>query len=202
VEGSLTSEALREEVASRISLVLEPNHMEDGVEIMDILQRADVLRQSRLFQELRGEELVGIAALVEEQRLKKGHELTGEAADSYLYIVVEGKLAMRRDGKVIATAGPGEVFFEPGLLDGAEAQSQIVIVEDSRVLRLTRQALTRIMEERFTVVRGLLSHLGGLVRGKNEEEAAAAPAAPSGSGPNGAGKRRWGRSRSEERATA
>lgn len=168
---------------------------------MDILQRADVLRQSRLFQDLRGEELVGIAALVEEQRYKKGHELTGEAADGFLYIVMEGKLGMRHDGKVIASAGPNEVFFEAGLLDGAEASSEILVMEDSRVLRLTREALTRIMEERFTVVRGLLSHLGGVVRSKNEEDAEAAPApAASGPGSNGAKRRRFGRSRTGERA--
>jgi CRP-like cAMP-binding protein len=203
VEGTLTSEALREEVASRISLVLEPIHVDDGVEIMDILQRADILRQSRVFQDLRGEELVGIAALVDELRYKKGHALEGEAADGYLYIVVEGKLGMQRDGKLIGSAGSGELFFEPGLLDGHEAESQIVVLEDSRVLRLTRQALTRIMEERFTVVRGLLNHLGAMVRGKaaNEAESAApVPAAANGSG--GATRRRWGRSRKEERATA
>jgi CRP-like cAMP-binding protein len=201
VEGKLTSEALREEVASRISLVLEPAHLEEGVEIMDILQRADILRQSRIFHELRGEELVGIAALVEELRYKKGHELTGEAADGYLYIVSEGRLGLQQDGKVFAEAGEGEVFFEPGLLDGAEAESAIVVLEDSRVLRMTREALNRIMEERFTVVRGLLSHLGEVVRQRDAAAASAAPTPPSHATANGAGKRRWGRSRREERVT-
>jgi AAA family ATP:ADP antiporter len=202
VEGKLTSEALREEVASRISLVLEPAHLEEGVEIMDILQRADILRQSRIFHELRGEELVGIAALVEELRYKKGHALTGEAADGYLYIVAEGRLGLRKDGKVFAEAGEGEVFFEPGLLDGAEAQSDIEVLEDSRVLRMTREALNRIMEERFTVVRGLLSHLGEVVRRRDSAATSAMPASSPPPTANGSGgKRRWGRSRREERVT-
>src|SRR5690606_23730409 len=88
VEGRLTAEALREEMASRISLVLERPYSDEGIDIMDILQRADVLRQSRIFRDLRGEELAGIAALVEEQRYRKGHELTGEETEGYLYLVV------------------------------------------------------------------------------------------------------------------
>jgi hypothetical protein len=58
------------------------------------------------------------------------------------------------------------------------------------------------MEERFTVVRGLLSHIGEVVRRRDAAATSATPSAtPTGSA-NGAGKRRWGRSRREERVTA
>jgi AAA family ATP:ADP antiporter len=175
VEGRLTVESLREEMASRISLVLERPYSDEGIDIMDILQRADMLRQSSIFRDLRGEELAGIAALVEEQRYKKGHQLTGEATEGYLYVVVEGRLAMARGANVEASAGPGEVLFDPGLLDGLEPYNDMTATEDSRVLRLSRQAFTRIMEERFTVVRGLLAHLGGMVRGTGGDAPASGP---------------------------
>jgi AAA family ATP:ADP antiporter len=197
VEGTLTAEALREEMASRISLVLDRPYDEEGIDIMDIVQRADTLRQNKVFRELRGEELAGIAALVDEQRYRKGHTLSGDA-DGYLYIIAEGRLGLMRGDALIATAGPGEVFFDAGLLDGLESQEQqMVALEDSRVLRLSRGAFTRIMEERFTVVRGLLSHLGGIVRGgaNGEKNAPSTLAKPAPFPANG------GRSRRPQRKT-
>jgi CRP-like cAMP-binding protein len=132
---------------------------------MDIVQRADRLRQNQVFGDLRAEELAGIAALVDEQRFKKGHRLSGEE-ESYLYVVVDGQMGMMRGEDLIVSAGPGDVFFDPGLLDGQESESEMVALEDTRALRLSRLAFTRIMEERFTVVRGLLRHLGGVIRGE------------------------------------
>ena len=165
VEGTLTPEALREEMASRLSLVLEQPQSDEEIDIMDILQRADVLRKSTVFRDLRGEELAGIAALVQEERYKKGRTLGGsEAAGGQLYIVLDGRLGVEKDGEVIHSAGPGEIFFDPALLDGREPEGEMVALEDARVLSLSRAAFTRIMEERFTVVRGLLNHLGELVR--------------------------------------
>jgi AAA family ATP:ADP antiporter len=190
VEGTLTAESLREEMASRLSLVLDRPYSEEGIDIMDIVQRADMLRQNKVFHDLRGEELAGIAALVDEQRFKKGHKLTGED-ESYLYIVVEGRLAMMRGEDSIASAGASEIFFDPGLLDGQESQNEMMALVDSRVLRLSRQAFTRIMEERFTVVRGLLSHLGEVVRNETNGRVASAPAPAKGSAPTAG----WGRRR-------
>jgi ATP:ADP antiporter, AAA family len=202
VEGRLTVEALREEMASRISLVLERPYSDEGIDIMDILQRADTLRQSSIFRDLRGEELAGIAALVEEQRYKKGHRLTGEETEGYLYVVVEGRLSTQQRDVVEASAGPGEVIFDPGLLDGREPLHDMVVIEDTRVLRLSRQAFTRIMEERFTVVRGLLSHIGSLVRDENHRNGAVGiPAAGDREGPEqGSGRKARRRAREEEGA--
>jgi AAA family ATP:ADP antiporter len=199
VEGTLSAEALREEMASRLSLVLDQPHTDEGIDIMDIVQRADMLRRNKVFGELRGEELAGIAALLDEQRFKKGHRLTGEE-EAYLYIVVEGEMGMVRDDEVIARAKDGEVFFDPGLLDGEEAESEMVALDDTRALRLSRLAFTRIMEERFTVVRGLLNHLGGVVRGSSNGAAKSkeAPTQPKATVPV-PGSPGWGRRRRSER---
>ena len=169
-EAPLTAEALREEMASRISLVLGRRDIDEEIDIMDILQRADTLRKSKVFGNLRGEELAGIAALVEEERCRKGEMLTGEALEDYLYVVVEGRIGTVKDDTLLASAGPGEVFFDAGLLDGLEPEGDLKALEDSRVLRLSRTAFTRIMEERFTVVRGLLAHMGDMVRNSQPAE--------------------------------
>ncbi len=180
VEGVLTPEELREAMASRISLVLDEPYIEEAVRIMDILDRADVLRKTDVFRELRGEELAGIAALMDEVRAEEGDPVGTEGSTGQLVVVVRGRAVVRRGERVLHDAGPGEVLVAPGFLDGRPADSESVAVEDSVLLTLPRPAFQRLLEERFTVVRGLLAHLAAVLR----EEGRGGPGeAPEGKAP-------------------
>lgn len=163
VSGCLTPEDLREEMASRVSLVLDTPHIEESIDIMDVLERADRIRRTLVFRELRGEELVGIAALMEERRYSKGEVLRGGAALE-LHVVLEGRLEGRVDGEgPRVVAGADEVFVDAAFLTGGAASSTPTAAEATRTLSLDRAAFFRLMEERFTVVRGILAHLGEVV---------------------------------------
>ena len=80
--------------------------------------------------------------------------------------------------------------MDPAFLDGHEPETQPVALDETRVLVMPRIAFMRLMEERFTVVRGFMAHLAGVVRtlgeaDENENEPAPAPE-------NGRGEeRRW-----------
>ncbi|MBW3535356.1 MAG: HEAT repeat domain-containing protein, partial [Gemmatimonadetes bacterium] len=169
VEGVLTPRELREQMASRISLVLDEPYIEEAVRIMDILERADVLRKTDVFRELRGEELAGIASLMDEERLKEGEAAALDGDGSRLLVVVKGRVGAREDDRVVRSAGPGEVLVDPGFLDGRPSGTDSVALEESVVLSLPRLAFQRLLEERFTVVRGLLTHLGSVLRGERGE---------------------------------
>lgn len=163
-QGRLTPDEIREAMASRISLVLEEPHIDEATEIMDILDRADVLRNTSVFRELRGEELAGVAALLDEESYAVGDPILSEEPTSRLYVVVSGRAGAQRNGRVLYEAGPGEILVDPAFLDGREAETQPIALEDTRVLVLSRMAFMRLMEERFTVVRGLMTHLANVVR--------------------------------------
>ena len=176
--GQMTPDEIREAMASRISLVLDEPHIDETTDIMDILDRADILRKTSIFQDLRGEELAGVAALLDEENYEAGKPMLAEDPTSRLYVIVSGRAGAQRNGKILYEAGPGEILVDPAFLDGREAETQPLALEATRVLVLNRISFMRLMEERFTVVRGLLSHMAGVVRtlGEVGEEPKAVPA--------------------------
>jgi hypothetical protein len=187
--GHLTAEEIREAMASRISLVLEEPHIDETAEIMDIVDRADLLRKTSVFSDLRGEELAGVAALLDVEQYEAGAPMLAEEPTSRLYVVVEGRAGAQRHGKILYSAGPGEILVDPAFLDGREPETQPVAIEATRVLVLARMAFMRLMEERFTVVRGFMAHMAGVVRTLGEADEREPEAAPT-EGSNGK-KRRW-----------
>lgn len=132
---------------------------------MEIVQRADFLRRTRIFSELRTEDLAGLAALTAEQRHRTGATLFSEGStERALYVVVEGRVEARRGGRRVLEAGPGETVGDLALLDGRPTRYAARAIEDSRVLRLTRDDFFNLLEERFRVARQVLSYLAGRVR--------------------------------------
>ena len=181
-EGHLTPDEIREAMASRISLVLEEPHIEETTAIMDILDRADLLRKTKVFGDLRGEELAGVATLLDEEKYDAGDPMLAEEPASRLYVVVSGRTGAQRNGKILYEAGPGDILVDPAFLDGHEAETQPVAIEETRVLVMPRIAFMRLMEERFTVVRGFMSHLAAIVRTLGEASGSEAAAAPTPAG--------------------
>jgi hypothetical protein len=200
-QGRFTPDEIREAMASRISLVLEEPHIDEATEIMDILDRADVLRKTSVFRELRGEELAGVAALLDEERYSAGDPILAEEPTSRLYVVVSGKAGAQRNGRVLYEAGPGEILVDPAFLDGREPETQPIALEDTRVLVLSRLAFMRLMEERFTVVRGLMAHLAHVVRVLGEADEREPIPAPNGDEPGGRARRWLKRERPRSRVT-
>jgi hypothetical protein len=203
-QGRLTPDEIREAMASRISLVLEEPLITEATEIMDILDRADVLRKTSVFRELRGEELAGIAALLDEERYAAGDPILAAEPTSRLYLVVSGRAGAQRNGRVLYEAGPGQILVDPAFLDGREPETQPIALEDTRVLVLSRLAFMRLMEERFTVVRGLMAHLANVVRVLGEADQREPTPAPeeNGQGRGGRGRKWLKRERSRSGATA
>jgi ATP:ADP antiporter, AAA family len=188
--GRLAPEEIREAMASRISLVLEEPHIDETAEIMDILDRADLLRKTNVFGDLRGEELAGVAALLDDETYSAGDPMLAEEPTSRLYVVCSGRAGAQRNGKILYSAGPGEILVDPAFLDGLEPETQPIALEPTRVLVLPRIAFMRLMEERFTVVRGFMAHMAGVVRALGEADEREPERVPGADDSNGR-KRRW-----------
>lgn len=105
------------------------------------------------------EEFEGI---LENMEVPRGHDLVKEGSDeSVLYFVVKGRFSVTTrhpvTGNVIelATIGPGHFFGEVTLLTKAERTATVTAIENSEVLRVTREAIEPYME-RYPVIKKAL----------------------------------------------
>lgn len=132
---------------------------------MEITERAEILRETELFADLRTEVLAGLAALMDERRYGGGDEVFSEGdLSAQLYVVADGAVEARQGGRVAFMAGTGESVGSLSLLDSEARHYTAVCVEPSRLLVLDQQDFFRLLEEEFGVVQAVLAHLAGEVR--------------------------------------
>lgn len=137
----------------------------DEETFVEITERAEILRQTELFADLRTEVLAGLAALMEERSFAEGQEVfaAGELS-AELYVVASGAVEARQEDRLAFVAEEGESIGSLSLLDKKPRHYTAVCVEPSRLLVLGQQDFFRLLEEEFGVVEAVLDHLAGEVR--------------------------------------
>jgi len=140
------------------------------------IEKVIVLKAVPMFARASEDVLADIAALVEEVQVKAGETIfeKGDAGDS-LYVIVAGRVRVFVGGHTIAHLGPRDIFGELALLDPEPRTASIAAVEDTRLLRLDREAFTELMAGNIEIVRGVLSVLCERLRKQAPD-----PTAPSG----------------------
>jgi CRP/FNR family transcriptional regulator, cyclic AMP receptor protein len=95
---------------------------------------ADELASMSLFAGLTEEQLEDVAGTVFERRVKQGKTVLkqGQWGHEFL-LVLEGELEVRRDGQVVATAGPGSYLGELAVLDDVRRNATVVATMPSVV---------------------------------------------------------------------
>ncbi|HEY8678714.1 MAG TPA: cyclic nucleotide-binding domain-containing protein [Candidatus Dormibacteraeota bacterium] len=77
------------------------------------------LRRVPLLSGLDKKELEMLAKLVKEQRYPAGTSIVKAGASGHgLYLIKEGSVAVKKDGRTVATLGAGQFFGEIAILDG------------------------------------------------------------------------------------
>lgn len=72
----------------------------------------------------------------------------GEREDS-MYVLLDGGAAVERDGQVLETLRPGEVFGEVSMLTGAPRMATVKARGDTVVLRIPASTIDRTMHDRL-----------------------------------------------------
>ena len=134
----------------------------------------DVLRQAPLFSGLDDEAARSLGSSMSETRLNRGEVLfrEGDTGDR-LYVVTEGKIKLGRtsvDGRenLLAILGPGQMFGELSLFDPGPRSATATAVTDARMQTLGHDELSRWLDTRPDVARGLLNQLAGRLRRAND----------------------------------
>ena len=107
-----------------------------------------MLQKAPLWSGLTEKELKVIARSFKELKYESGDIIVrkGEAGVGF-YLMAEGTVEVRSDGKVLSTLGPGQFFGEMALLDGQPRSADVVALEPSKCLALSSWNFNSIVSD-------------------------------------------------------
>ena len=98
-----------------------------------------------LFANLSDEQLRRIAVYATEFSVPAGKQIIRERDYSYEVLAIEeGSAEVWREGKFVATIGPGEIVGELGVLSGGQRSATVIAIEPMRLIRLSRWDVRRL----------------------------------------------------------
>ena len=127
--------------------------------------QATDLKSIWLFSGCSGSELRKIRSSLDSVSVPAGKLLVEEGhIGQEFFIIVEGKAAVTRNGRKVATLGPGGHFGELALLDRRPRSASVVSETDMDVLVMSQRQFNGLLESVPTIARKLLSALATRLR--------------------------------------
>jgi CRP-like cAMP-binding protein len=118
-----------------------------------------------LFAACSKKDLQRIARASDEAHIPEGRQLVRQGdVGRECFVIVEGNVAVERNGKKIATLGPGAYFGEMSLLDKGPRTATVTALTPLTVLVLGPREFSGVLEEVPELAHKLLSTLAGRVR--------------------------------------
>jgi CRP/FNR family cyclic AMP-dependent transcriptional regulator len=125
----------------------------------------DHLRNVPLFSSCSTKELQTIAKATDELTVPAGHVLTDQGQmGREAFVIVDGSATVKRNGKKVATLGPGSVVGELSLLDHGPRTATVTTDTDTTVLVIEQRHFLGVLESVPALARKLLATLAGRVR--------------------------------------
>lgn len=125
--------------------------------MLSTVEKTLFLKSIDLFSEIPAEALSEIAQVTREEFRDAGNEIfaEGEPGDA-LYLVLEGRVRVHRESRLIAELGERECFGEMAILDVAPRSATVTAMTDLRLLRIHRSDFQEVMMEKPEVSRGVV----------------------------------------------
>jgi len=125
----------------------------------------DHLKNVPLFSSCSTKELQTIAKATDELTVPPGHVLTDQGQmGREAFVIVDGSATVKRNGKKVATLGPGSVVGELSLLDHGPRTATVTADTDTTVLVIEQRYFLGVLEAVPSISRKLLAALAGRVR--------------------------------------
>jgi CRP/FNR family cyclic AMP-dependent transcriptional regulator len=119
----------------------------------------------RLFATSGKKELRAIAKTAKISRVLKGTQIMTEGdVGNTMYVILVGTARVTRDGRKLATIGPGDAFGELALLSKGPRTATVVATSEMEVAIISRRQLTGLLEAAPSFARKLLESLADRVR--------------------------------------
>ena len=128
--------------------------------MISTVEKVLFLKSIDLFSQIPGEDLAAIALISTEERRDQGDEVfaEGESGDA-LYMVLDGKVRVHKNERVIAELGERECFGEMAILDAAPRSATVTAIDESNLLKITREDFQEIMTEKPEIAMGVIKVL-------------------------------------------
>jgi CRP-like cAMP-binding protein len=132
--------------------------------------KADALGRAPLFQNLTRGELVALARVTEDVEVEEGKVLAREGdIGSEFFVIVDGDVAVTKDGSEIRRLGPGEFFGEIALIwDSPRRTATVTAAAPLRFFVLTRQAFRSLIDHHPDIEQKVLEALEERVQATEE----------------------------------
>ncbi len=112
----------------------------------EVDHQLSTLRYVSLFKHLEMKELVQVLNMFDYRSCDPGETIIQQGAmGSSMYVNLEGRCAVVRDGKTLATLEPGTHFGEMALLNSRPRSASVVAIDEVRLLRLAQKDFTQLV---------------------------------------------------------
>src|SRR5436190_8275314 len=145
----------------------------------------DLIRKIDFFESLDEKLVNNIARLCTELEYSSGDHIVRQGDSGLgLFFIIRGgiKVELEKSGvrMVVATMQPGDFFGELSLIDNKPRSANVICVEDTRCLVLTRDSFSKVTHKYPEIGFQIAKALAGRIRATNErlEQQAAAPVQP------------------------
>ena len=122
--------------------------------------KIDLLRSVPLFAECSQKELGRSAAIADELYQPEGTRLIEEGKKGReFFVLVDGTVDVRRNGRKLRTMGNGDFFGEIALITDSPRSATVTATSPVRVLVITSQAFQRLLADTATLQPKVLAAL-------------------------------------------
>lgn len=145
------------------------NGLEGDSTMLSALEKVLIMKTVAMFATTPENVLFELATLLKEIELTNGATLfeKGDQGDC-MYIIVNGRVRVHDDGRLLNELGERDVFGEMAVLDAEPRVASVTAAEDTLLLRLDQASLYELMADHLDVVRGVINtltrHIRRLVR--------------------------------------
>ena len=133
--------------------------------MLSTLEKVLFLKSIDLFSLIPGEDLAQVALIAVEEPRESGEIIfsEGEPGDAF-YLVLDGKVRMHHQEKMVAELGERECFGEMALLDSAPRSATVTTVDDTNLLKIARDEFHEILTEKPEIALGIIKVLSRRLR--------------------------------------
>lgn len=128
-----------------------------GSQSDDIAFRLNILRKMPIFQHLEYVELIEVLNVSQQKTFTSTAEIFAEGVEGdQMFIILEGRVSIRKGGKEVVTLGQGGHFGEMALMDRNKRSASALAVEETRVIVVQRRPLFHLMQQNNEIAVKLL----------------------------------------------
>lgn len=130
---------------------------------------ARLVSKGSLFSKVPEKSIKSIVKSGKERKFEVGETIVKEGETGVgFYLILDGKVEVRRKNKVLSTLSSGDVFGEMGLIDDQPRSADVVAVAPTQTFCLTPWTFEAILKGHPDVAVGMMKVLVGRLRLSNK----------------------------------